>query len=94
MGKHARALPAALDTAWNVDEVRHAAAEVFQTHPDYASSPTSGGLRIPPAPACSPRSAMTAPGSPRTAGSRSSRRWSTSSIDLDGGLNDITVRAR
>jgi hypothetical protein len=24
MGKHARALPAALDTAWNVDEVRHA----------------------------------------------------------------------
>ncbi|MET0994036.1 MAG: hypothetical protein ABWY20_08110 [Mycobacterium sp.] len=42
MGKHARALLAALDTAWNVDEVRHAAAEVFQTHPDYASSPTSG----------------------------------------------------
>ena len=33
MGKHARALLAALDTAWNVDEVRHAAAEVFRPIP-------------------------------------------------------------
>ena len=79
MGKHARALLAALDTAWNVDEVSHAAAEVFQTHPRLRVITNFGDFRIPPAPACSPRSAMTAPGSPRTAGSRSSRRWSTSS---------------
>ena len=36
MGKHARALLAALDTACtNVDELGQASANLFQTHPDY-----------------------------------------------------------
>ena len=37
MGQHTRALLAALDTACNsVEDLGRAAAELFQTHPDYA----------------------------------------------------------
>ena len=45
MGKHALALLAALDTACtNVDELGHASAELFQTHPDYAVITSFPGL--------------------------------------------------
>jgi transposase len=45
MGKHALALLAALNTACaNVDELGQAAAELFQTHPDYAIITSFPGL--------------------------------------------------
>jgi transposase len=45
MGKHARALLAALDTACtNVDELAQASAELFQQHPDYAIITSFPGL--------------------------------------------------
>jgi hypothetical protein len=65
MGTHAQALLAALDTAcMNVDELGQASAALFQTHADHAVITSSRGWPTPPAPACSRRSAMTAPGSP------------------------------
>jgi hypothetical protein len=65
MGNHALALLAALNTACrNVDELGQAPAELFQTHPDYAIIASSRVWLPRPAPACSPKSGMTAYDSP------------------------------
>jgi hypothetical protein len=65
MGNHALALLAALNTACrNVDELGQAPAELFQTHPDYAIIASSRVWLPRPAPACSPKSRITAYDSP------------------------------
>ena len=94
MGKHARALPAALDTAWNVDEVRHAAAEVFRPipttrHHQLRGLADSTGARVLAEIGDRPHQVRRGPPDP-------DRAALVDVIDryLDGGFNDITVRAR
>jgi hypothetical protein len=65
MGQHTRALLAALDTACNsVEDLGRAAAELFQTHPDYAIITSFPGWRTRPVHGCSLKSVTTVPGSP------------------------------
>ena len=65
MGQPTLALLAALDTAPNsVEDLGRAAAEFFQTHPDYAIIISSPGWRTRPAYGCSLKSVTTVRGSP------------------------------